>query len=316
MRHLLIISEKGRPRGTRGQKSNASCKEIASACALACHSWADFLDSPSTQYTSDVTWHGGPNACTARGRPTLSHSTGILGSMDRRQWVMAMGAAGVAARGVYGWAPESGRFRTAVCAYSFRKGLQDKSFTYTDLIRMAAELGLDGIDLTTYWLPDTSDQTLFGLKRLAYRSGVALYSIGIRAHMAQPTPELQAAEVEMVRKWLDVAERLGASHMRIRRRGSQGCDRGPGGGMGGGDTQARSRGGRQAGNHARRGGRRRNHDQCRPHGGDREEGRLAMGRGQPRYRQFPGRCIPSDRDVRALRDQRAFQIRGTHGEEG
>ena len=42
-----------------------------------------------------------------------------------------------------------------------------------------------------------------------------MYSIGIRAHMAQPTPELQAAEVEMVRKWLDVAERLGASHMRI-----------------------------------------------------------------------------------------------------
>jgi sugar phosphate isomerase/epimerase len=80
---------------------------------------------------------------------------------------------------------------------------------------MVAELGADGIDLTTYWLPDISDQTLFGLKRLAYRSGVALYSIGIRAHMAQPTPELQAAEVEMVRKWLDVAERLGASHMRI-----------------------------------------------------------------------------------------------------
>ena len=129
---------------------------------------------------------------------------------------MAMGAAaGVAARGMYGWAPESGRFRTAVCAYSFRKGLQDKSFTYEDLIRMVAELGADGIDLTTYWLPDTSDQTLFGLKRLAYRSGVALYSIGIRAHMAQPTPELRAAEVEMVRKWLDVAERLGASHMRI-----------------------------------------------------------------------------------------------------
>jgi len=128
---------------------------------------------------------------------------------------MAMGAAGVTARGVHGWAPESGRFRTAVCAYSFRKGLQDKSFTYADLIRMVAELGADGIDLTTYWLPDISDQTLFGLKRLAYRSGVALYSIGIRAHMAQPTPELQAAEVEMVRKWLDVAERLGASHMRI-----------------------------------------------------------------------------------------------------
>ena len=126
-----------------------------------------------------------------------------------------MGAAGVAAPAVHGWAPEAGRFRTAICAYSFRKGLQDQAFTYANLIRMAAELGADGIDLTTYWLPDTSDQTLFGLKKLAYRSGVALYTIGIRARMAQPTPELQAAEVELVRKWLDVAVRLGASHMRI-----------------------------------------------------------------------------------------------------
>jgi sugar phosphate isomerase/epimerase len=135
--------------------------------------------------------------------------------MDRRQWLTALSAAVIAGRGLHGRAPEAGRFRTAVCAYSFRKSLQDKSFTYTDLIRFAADLGADGIDLTTYWLPDTSDQTLFGLKRLAYRSGVALYSIGIRAHMAQPTPELQAAEVATVRKWLDVAERLGASHMRI-----------------------------------------------------------------------------------------------------
>jgi len=126
-----------------------------------------------------------------------------------------MGAAGVAAPAVHGWAPEAGRFRTAICAYSFRKGLQDQAFTYANLIRMAAELGADGIDLTTYWLPDTSDQTLFGLKKLAYRSGVALYTIGIRARMAQPTPELQAAEIELVRKWLDVAVRLGASHMRI-----------------------------------------------------------------------------------------------------
>ncbi|MDQ6678456.1 MAG: sugar phosphate isomerase/epimerase, partial [Acidobacteriota bacterium] len=73
----------------------------------------------------------------------------------------------------------------------------------------------DGVDLTTYWLPDTNDQTLFALKKLAYRSGIALYTIGVRAHMAQPTAELQAGEVESVRKWLDVAQRLGASHVRV-----------------------------------------------------------------------------------------------------
>src|SRR3954451_10299207 len=33
--------------------------------------------------------------------------------------------------------------------------------------------------------------------------------------MAQPTAELQAAELATVRQWLDAADRLGASHIRI-----------------------------------------------------------------------------------------------------
>lgn len=107
------------------------------------------------------------------------------------------------------------RFRPAICAYSFRTLFAKKSITYADIIRMAAETGAQGLDMTTYWLPDTEDATLFALKKLAYRSGVSIYTIGIRARMAQPTPELQAAEVETVRKWVDVAERLGASHIRI-----------------------------------------------------------------------------------------------------
>lgn len=87
--------------------------------------------------------------------------------------------------------------------------------TYADVIRMAADLGADGVDLTTYWLADTNDETLFALKKLAYRSAISIYTIGIRARMAQPTPELQAAEVQTVRNWLGVAERLGAEHVRI-----------------------------------------------------------------------------------------------------
>jgi len=111
--------------------------------------------------------------------------------------------------------PGKGGFRPAICAYSFRDQLKAGTFTYADLIRMAADTGADGIDLTTYWLTDTSDQTLFALKRLAYRSGISLYNLGVRARMAQPTAELQAAEVETVRKWVDAAERVGAGHIRI-----------------------------------------------------------------------------------------------------
>ena len=107
------------------------------------------------------------------------------------------------------------RFRPAICAYSFRDQLKDKSMTYADIIRMAGDTGADGVDLTSYWLPDTNDETLFSLRKLAYKSAIAIYSVGIRARMAQPTPELQAAEVDTVRKWLDVAQRIGASHIRI-----------------------------------------------------------------------------------------------------
>ena len=113
------------------------------------------------------------------------------------------------------WAAGKPRFRAAICAYAVRKELADKTMTYADIIRMAADTGADGVDLTTYWLPDTGDATLYKLRQQAYRAGVSIYTIGIRARMAQPTAELQAAEVALVKQWVDTADRLGASHIRI-----------------------------------------------------------------------------------------------------
>ena len=135
--------------------------------------------------------------------------------MNRRDCLKTLCAGVVASPGVSAGTQPKARFRPAICAYSFRKQLEDKSMTYADVVRMAAETGADGVDLTSYWLPDTEDKTLFSLKRLAYKSSISIYSVGIRARMAQPTPELQAAEVETVRKWLEVAQRLGAGHIRI-----------------------------------------------------------------------------------------------------
>jgi sugar phosphate isomerase/epimerase len=135
--------------------------------------------------------------------------------MHRRDYLRLLSTVPFAFAAPSAAAATKGRFRPAICAYSFRDQLKDKSMSYADVIRMAADLGADGVDLTTYWLADTNDETLFPLKKLAYRSGIAIYTIGIRARMAQPTAELQAAEVETVRKWLDVAQRLGSSHIRI-----------------------------------------------------------------------------------------------------
>src|SRR5205823_2279607 len=100
--------------------------------------------------------------------------------MQRRHCLQILAAAATLDSSRPAWAAGKGRFRPALCAYSFRNQLENGSLTYEALIHIAAELGVDGVDLTTYWLRDTEDQTLFALKRTAYRSGNSLYNIGVR----------------------------------------------------------------------------------------------------------------------------------------
>lgn len=134
--------------------------------------------------------------------------------MNRRQLLQSLAALSAATR-LSGQSQTQCRLRPGLVAYSYRKQLAAKTMTYEGLIRHVSELGLDGLDTTVYWFPDTSDQYLATLRRTAYKNAVNLYSIAVRVRLAQPTPELQAAEFESLKKWVDVAERLGATHVRV-----------------------------------------------------------------------------------------------------
>ncbi len=107
------------------------------------------------------------------------------------------------------------RLHPGVVAYSFRKNFANRTMTYNDLIQLASDSGLEGIDTTAYWFPDTSPVFLADLRTTAYRKGIQLYSLAVRVRLCQPTPDLQAAEVESCKKWVDVAERLGSGHVRV-----------------------------------------------------------------------------------------------------
>ena len=107
------------------------------------------------------------------------------------------------------------RLRTAICAYSFREALQKGTLKYEDLVPMAVENEVDGLDLTVYWFPSTTASFLLPLKRLAYRNSVEIYSISVRTNMCQATAELRDKEVAEVKKWVDVAAALGAGHIRV-----------------------------------------------------------------------------------------------------
>jgi sugar phosphate isomerase/epimerase len=107
------------------------------------------------------------------------------------------------------------RLRSALCAYSYRDALKAGTMTYDDLVRLAVDTGIDGLDLTVYWFPDTTDRFIAPLRRLAYQSGVHIYSISVRTEMTRPKPEDRQSELAAVCHWVDVAQRLGATHIRV-----------------------------------------------------------------------------------------------------
>jgi sugar phosphate isomerase/epimerase len=134
--------------------------------------------------------------------------------MNRRNFAKTVGAL-VAATRLQGQSASPCRFRPGLVAYSFGKQLAAKTLTYEALIAYAAELGFDGLDTTVYWFPDTSDQFLASLRRTAYKNALSLYSIAVRVRLSQPTPELQRAEFETLKQWVEVAWKLGAGHIRV-----------------------------------------------------------------------------------------------------
>jgi L-ribulose-5-phosphate 3-epimerase len=137
--------------------------------------------------------------------------------MNRRDLLKTLPAMAAAAHLAPGAAPAAGnraRLRSAICAYSYRNELGKKLMTYEDIVRVAVDNNIDGLDATVYWL-DTSDDALLRLRRFAYMNSVDIYSISVRTEMTQRNPNDQFKEAAGIRHWVDVAEKLGAGHIRV-----------------------------------------------------------------------------------------------------
>jgi sugar phosphate isomerase/epimerase len=116
-----------------------------------------------------------------------------------------------------GQTPVSNRPRLLVgcCAYSYGTYLAKGAMTMENFIVKAAELGVVGVDITTYWLKSTDPAYLASLRRFAYKHAIPFSGLAIGADLCQPDPEKRAGVLETVRKWVDATERLGASHLRV-----------------------------------------------------------------------------------------------------
>jgi sugar phosphate isomerase/epimerase len=107
------------------------------------------------------------------------------------------------------------RLLPGCCAYSYGSYLAKGSMTMEAFIIKGVELGVLGVDITTYWLKSTEPPYLASLRNFAYRHGMPFSGLAIGADLCQPDGAKRAETVQTIRKWVDATELLGASHLRV-----------------------------------------------------------------------------------------------------
>jgi len=100
-------------------------------------------------------------------------------------------------------------------AYSYRELLAKGSMRYEDFIEEVYRMKLDGVELTLYWLPSMEGIYLRELKRFALFRGLPIYAAGTSCNFCQPEVKEREKQIAEMKKWVDVAQELGAPCLRI-----------------------------------------------------------------------------------------------------
>lgn len=113
----------------------------------------------------------------------------------------------------------SSRLQYSINAYTFNSLLRSGEMTFIDMMEFASGLGLNAVDLTGYYFSDypkiPDDKTLFQLKKKALQLGLNISWTGVRNNFVTPDNTSRASDIELIKNWLQVSSKLGASIMRI-----------------------------------------------------------------------------------------------------
>jgi len=107
------------------------------------------------------------------------------------------------------------RLLVGLCAYSYRLALTAGKMSMEDFILKGVELGVDGLDMTVYYLKSQDPAYLDSLRHLAYKNAIPFSGAACGSSMVQADPAKRAAVLTEIKQWIDVTDRLGASHLRV-----------------------------------------------------------------------------------------------------
>jgi sugar phosphate isomerase/epimerase len=110
------------------------------------------------------------------------------------------------------------RFKMSLAAYSYRKYLQGpgKSMDLFGFADLAADMGLDAIEPTSYYFPeDVDDAYLRRLRIHAFRLGLDISGTAIGNNFCLPPGPERDKQLALTRTWIDRAAALNAPVIRI-----------------------------------------------------------------------------------------------------
>ena len=103
--------------------------------------------------------------------------------------------------------------------YSFNGPIQSGKMKLDDAIEFCARLNFAAVDPTAYYFPGypavPDNSYLYAIKRKAFLLGLDISGTGVRNDFTHPENDRRAAEVELVKTWIECAARLGAPVLRV-----------------------------------------------------------------------------------------------------
>lgn len=141
----------------------------------------------------------------------------------------AVGGLGLAAAGWIAGRPEvqaapllhrvaRPQFKFSLAAYSYRNLLQGKEakLTLIDFLDDCAKMGLEGVELTSYYFPaQVTDEYLHQLRREAFLRGLDVSGTAVGNDFCHPPGEKRTEQIALVKTWIERAAKLTAPVIRI-----------------------------------------------------------------------------------------------------
>jgi sugar phosphate isomerase/epimerase len=109
--------------------------------------------------------------------------------------------------------------RLSLNAYSFNDMLMKKQISKHEVLEFCAKVGFAAVDMTGYYFstyPATPpDQEIFAFKRKAHELGLEISGTGVRNEFSFADGASLEKEIDLVKRWIEVAAKLGAPVLRI-----------------------------------------------------------------------------------------------------